>query len=358
MRNPAISGRIYLDHAATSPLRPEARAAMEEGFAIWANPSSPHAEGRKARAALEDARERIKRALGWEGEVIFTSGASEALWIALNRAKAKRRIVSAVEHDAVFRAAPDAVVIPVSTYGAEPDREALADALGEGGAIFALQSLNSETGTQLLHAGTEHSAALTQQVREAGGVLLADCSQSAGKLPLPDADMIVASAHKFGGPIGIGALLVRDFAMLEPGGGHERGYRQGTENLPGAMGMAAALEAGGLDSWATSEADRLDFRQAVWAAGEGIVMGPQCAHIIAVAHPTMSAQALLIRLDAMGFAVSAGSACSSGTLKKSRVLDAFGVPDDVAARTIRVSLGWSTTPEELERFAESWASLC
>lgn len=358
MRNPAISGRIYLDHAATSPLRPEAKAAMEEGFAIWANPSSPHAEGRKARAALEDARERIKRALEWEGEVIFTSGASEALWIALNRAKAKRRIVSAVEHDAVFRAAPDAVVIPVSTYGAEPDREALAGALGEGGAIFALQSLNSETGTQLLHAGTEHSAALTQQVREAGGVLLADCSQSAGKLPLPDADMIVISAHKFGGPIGIGALLVRDFAMLEPGGGHERGYRQGTENLPGAMGMAAALEAGGVDSWATSEAERLDFRQAVWAAGEGIVMGPQCAHIIAVVHPTMSAQALLIRLDGQGFAVSAGSACSSGTLKKSRVLDAFGVPDDVAARTIRVSLGWSTTPEELERFAESWASLC
>jgi cysteine desulfurase len=356
-RTGIIPERVYLDHAATSPLRPEARAAVEEGFRLWANPSSPHAEGRRARAALEDARERVKRALGWEGELIFTSGASEALWIALNRAKARRRIVSAVEHDAVFRAAPDAEVIPVSAFGAEPDREALADALEVGGAIFALQSLNSETGTQLLHARTEHSAALTQQVREAGGVLLADCSQSAGKLQLPDADMIVVSAHKFGGPIGIGALLVRDFAMLEPGGGHERGYRQGTENLPGAMGMAAALEAGGLGSWATSEAERLDFRQAVWAAGEGIVMGPQCGHIIAVAHPTMSAQALLIRLDAMGFAVSAGSACSSGTLKKSRVLDAFGVPDDVAARTIRVSLGWSTTPEDLERFADAWGSL-
>lgn len=357
MRNPAISGRIYLDHAATSPLRPEAKAAMEEGFAIWANPSSPHAEGRKAKAALEGARERVKRAVGWDGELIFTSGASEALWIALNRAKAKRKIVSAVEHDAVYRAAPDATVIPIPRLDAQPDREVLASALADGSCVVALQSLNSETGTQLLHAAWEHSRDLARQVREDGGMLLADCSQSAGKLALPDADMIVVSAHKFGGPIGIGALLVRDFAMLEPGGGHERGYRQGTENLPGAMGMAAALRAGGLDSWATSEAERLDFRQAVWAAGEGIVIGPQCSHIFAVAHPTMSAQALLIRLDAMGFAVSAGSACSSGTLKKSRVLDAFGVPDDVAARTIRVSLGWSTTPEDLERFAEVWASL-
>ena len=331
---------------------------MEQGFAIWANPSSPHAEGRRARAALEDARERVKRALGWDGELIFTSGASEALWIALNRCKASRRIVSAVEHDAVFRAAPDAEVVQIRPLAAEPNPEPLTAALGRGGAIFALQALNSETGTQLLHAGREHSAALVQQVREAGGVLLADCSQSAGKLPLPDADMIVVSAHKFGGPIGIGALLVRDFNLLEPSGGHERGYRQGTENLPGALGMAAALEAGGLDSWATSEAERLDFRQAVWAAGEAITLGPQCSHILAVAHPAMSAQALLIRLDAMGFAVSAGSACSSGTLKKSRVLDAFGVPDDVAVRTIRVSLGWSTTPDELERFADAWASLC
>lgn len=354
-----IPQRVYLDHAATSPLRPEAKAAMEEGFRLWANPSSPHAEGRRARAALEDARERIKRALGWSGELIFTSGASEALWIALNRAKAKRRIVSAVEHDAVFRAAPDAIVIPVPPFGAEPDRDALAGALGESGtAVFALQALNSETGTELLQAHREHSIAIAGQVREAGGVLLADCSQSAGKLELPDADMIVVSAHKFGGPIGIGALLVRDFNLLEPVGGHERGYRQGTENLPGALGMAAALEAGGLESWSTSEGDRLDFRQGIWASGEAIAVGPQCSHIFAVAHPTLSAQALLIRLDAMGFAVSAGSACSSGTLKKSRVLDAFGVPDDVAARTIRVSIGWSTTPEELERFAEAWASLC
>jgi cysteine desulfurase len=328
---------------------------MAEGFLLWANPSSPHAEGRKARAALEDARERIKRSLGLgqrdkSYELIFTSGASEALWIALNRAKAKRRIVSAVEHDAVFRAAPDAEVVPVVDGEVDPDT--LPDCAN---VLVAVQHVNSETGTILLPYVRN---SLRDAVHAAGGLLLVDCSQSAGKLTPPDADMLVISAHKFGGPIGIGALLVRDFALLEPGGGHERGYRQGTENMPGALGMAAALEAGGLDSWGTTEAERLDFRQAIWGAGEGLVMGPQCSHIIAVAHPTMSAQALLIRLDAMGFAVSAGSACSSGTLKKSRVLDAFGVPDDVAARTIRVSLGWNTTPEDLERFSEAWASLC
>jgi cysteine desulfurase len=329
-----IPDRVYLDHAATSPLRPEAKAAMDEGFGLWANPSSPHAEGRKARAALEDARERIKRALEWEGELIFTSGASEALWIALNRAKVERRIVSAVEHDAVFRAAPDAAVFT----GAEPFDAAT---------LLAVQHVNSETGT------INPVAQMAAPLAEAGALLLSDCAQSAGKLALPEADLLVISAHKFGGPIGVGALLVRDFNLLEPVGGHERGYRQGTENLPGALGMAAALETG---AWATTRDQRAAF--AVNVASQRLTIGEQVDYIVALTHPSMSAQALLIRLDAMGFAVSAGSACSSGTLKKSRVLDAFGVPDDVAARTIRVSMGWSTTVEDLERFSEAWASLC
>jgi len=350
--------RIYLDHAATSPLRPEAKAAMEEGFAIWANPSSPHAEGRKAKQALEDARARLKAALAWEGEVIFTSGASEALWIALNRAKVDRRIVSAVEHDAVFRAAPDAEVVPIAEMMAEPECEALDTALAKPGkALVAIQSVNSETGTELIRPGSDHTQEIVERVRAVGGLFLCDCSQSAGKRRIPDVDMAVVSAHKLGGPIGIGALLVRDYAMLEPMGGHERGYRQGTENMLAALGFAAALEAGGQRSWATDAGQRLDLRDQLRGVGEPLIFGPQRSYIIAVAHPTMSAQAQLIRLDAMGFAVSAGSACSSGTLKKSRVLDAFGVPDDVAARTIRVSMGWSTTPEELDAFAEAWRSL-
>jgi cysteine desulfurase len=315
------------------------------------------AEGRKARHLLEDARERIKAALGWSGELIFTSGASEALWIALNRAKVKRRIVSAVEHDAVFRAAPDAEVVPICEYGM-PDVDTLIDIIdAEPPAIVALQTINSETGAVVINLpGPDNE--VSQVFERSGSLLLADCSQSAGKLPVPWADMAVLSAHKFGGPIGIGALLVKDFAMLEPIGGHERGYRQGTENLPAALGMAAALEAGGRDTWATTEDQCLDFQIAMAESNYWQPRGAHIDYITALTHPTMSAQALLIRLDAMGFAVSAGSACSSGTLKKSRVLDAFGVPDDVAARTIRVSLGWNTTPEDLARFADAWASLC
>lgn len=361
-----MTKRIYLDHAATSPLRPEAKAAMEEGFALWANPSSPHAEGRKAKQALEDARERVKRALGWNGEVIFTSGASEALSIALNRAKVERRIVSAVEHDAVFRAAPDAEVAPVDTVPLAQwvDADWLDSALQkEGRALCAIQSINSETGSYMWSVLNSLEAV----VRSRDALVLTDCSQSAGKFPIElDPDFAIVSAHKFGGPIGIGALLVRDFSLLEPVGGHERGYRQGTENLPAIMGMAAALDCGGIESWNTTLDQQLDFRQSLYRA-MGVGSDPielatahpflACPWITAISHPTLSAQALLIRLDAMGFAVSAGSACSSGTLKKSRVLDAFGVADDVAARTIRVSLGWNTTNAELDAFAEAWKSL-
>lgn len=254
-----------------------------------------------------------------------------------------------MEHDAVFRAAPDAKVLPIRD--GEPDHAALDDLMsGEGKPIVAVQHLNSETGTWLL-PNTECPVA--RQVREAGGWLLSDCAQSAGKAPLPDADMIVVAAHKFGGPIGIGALLVRELAMIEPCGGHERGYRAGTENLPGALGMAAALET---QAWETTADDRARFAGSL---GDAVMrIGRQADHICAIVHPSLSAQALLIRLDAMGFAVSAGSACSSGTLKKSRVLDAMGVDDDTARRTIRVSLGWNTTAGELEKFAEAWSSLC
>jgi len=316
---------------------------MDEAFALWANPSSPHAEGRKARSLLEDARERIKVALGLgqeakNCELIFTSGASEALWIALNRAKVgqervRRRFASAIEHDAVFRAAPDAEVVTDDT-------------VFDKSTLLAIQHVNSETGT------INPVSQMVQAVRPSGALVLSDCAQSAGKLALPDADMLVVSAHKFGGPIGIGALLVRDFALLEPVGGHERGYRQGTENLPGAVGMAAALEAG---DWLTTPQARAQFAEKL--AGNLVVMGEQTDYIFALTHSTMSAQALLIRLDSMGFAVSAGSACSSGTLKKSRVLEAFGIDDDTAARTIRVSLGWNTTPEDLDAFASAWKTL-
>lgn len=340
---------------------------MAGAMAGWANPSSPHAEGRAARHALESARARIRAALGWTGELIFTSGASEALAIALGRGRAPGRmpgrIVSAVEHDAVFRAAPDAVPVPVREGAV--DRDALADALAAGPAIVAIQHVNPETGT------IQPVAALAAQVRAAGGVIVSDCAQSAGRLALPDADMIVVSAHKLGGPPGIGALLVRDLAMLSPVGGHEFGYRQGTENLPAILGFAAAAERIALDD--DGVADWLGrvggmgagMRELAAAAerlggasiGASIGAGPSAPHILALAMPHMPAAAQLIRFDAMGFAVSAGSACSSGTLKRSRALAAFGVAEAVAARTIRVSIGWSTTAAEVRAFAEAWCAL-
>jgi cysteine desulfurase len=330
---------------------------MEEGFRLWANPSSPHAEGRKARALLEDARERIKAALGWDGELIFTSGASEALAIGLGRAKLKRRIVSAVEHDAVFRAAPGAEVMPLNESMIGVDLDWLAHSLvANGPAIVAIQAVNSETGLCLLQShGFDSPAQLREQVNEHGGLLLSDCSQAAGKLPLPDTDMSVISAHKFGGPIGIGALLVRDFAQLEPIGGHERGYRMGTENLPGALGMAAALECG--RPTADPSRQSVAFGKLLNAEGVWAETGYDCGYIFALSHPKLTAQAQLIQFDAQGFAVSAGSACSSGTLKTSKVLSRLGLGDDAASRTIRVSTGWTTTPAELDSFAEAWAAL-
>ncbi|MDF2639739.1 MAG: aminotransferase [Novosphingobium lindaniclasticum] len=345
--------QIYLDHAATTPLLPQAREAWLEGAALWANPSSPHKQGRAARAALEDARERVRKALGWQGEVLFTSGASEGLAIGIGRAKAERRLASAVEHDAVFRAAPDAQELPMRD--GEVDLDVLAQALAlPGRAVVAVQSVNSETGTVLLPYAVNP---LVERIREGGGLVLADCSQSAGKMALPDADMVVLSAHKLGGPIGIGALLVRDYAMLEPSGGQERGYRAGTENLPGALGFAAALEAGGIERWATTAEQRFDFRNALSRYGEVLQPGVQCSHIFAVAAPRLAATAMLIRMDAAGFAISAGSACSSGTLKQSRVLKGFGIDEDLARRTVRVSIGWDTTPADLDAFAEAWASV-
>ncbi len=349
--------RIYLDHAATSPLRPEAKAAMEEGFALWANPSSPHAEGRRARAALEDARERCKTALGWQGELIFTSGASEAAALALAQAQAGKRLLGATEHDALLRAAPDAEIIPVTGDGAI-NLDALEDALKRHpGALVAVQALNSETGNWL------DLPEVFDRVEEADGLLLFDSSQAAGKYKFNKwGDIGIIAAHKFGGPVGVGALLVRDYAMLAPTGGHERGYRRGTENLPGVLGMAAALEVGGepFISWDSCAAIARLAERVRAAGGEwlGDRLDAPTGYIHAMAMPGLSATAQVMRFDLMGFSVSQGSACSSGTMKTSHVLKAMGVDEDVAGRTIRVSLGWNTTEAEVDAFAEAWGSLC
>jgi cysteine desulfurase len=335
---------LYLDHAATTPLLPAAREAMLAGLAIWANPSSPHKPGRAARAALEEARARVKAALGWPGEVVFTSGASEALALAISRSVAPLVAVSAVEHEAVLRHGGGAARLEVDANGlvSAPDARLAG--------LVAVQHVNNETGV------IQPMAAIAASVRAAGGVLLADCAQSAGKLALPDADLIALSAHKFGGPIGVGALLLRDWALLRPTGGQERGYRPGTENLPGVLAMAAALEAG--SGW-LAEAERLRalLDQGIAAAGGSIVAGatPRVATVTGYRMPGISAAAQLIRFDAMGIAVSAGSACSSGSLKTSHVLDAMAVAG--ASEVIRVSLGRETAEADVSRFIAAWQAI-
>jgi cysteine desulfurase len=334
--------RIYLDHAATTPVIPPARAAMAEAMAHWANPSSPHREGRAARFALEDARSRIAAALNWDGEVILTSGASEAIALGLRGTAAA---ASAVEHDAVLAVAgPDR--LPVGT-GGQVHVSAITD-----NARFAIQSVNNETGV------IQPMAEIAGAVRDVGGIFFADCSQSAGKLRLPDADMIAVSAHKFGGPPGMGALLVRNLGLLSPTGGQEQGYRRGTENLPAAIGFAAALEAG--FAW-MEDAVRLRkiLEDAVVESG-GIVVASESNRLATIGSyrmPGVAASSQLINFDMAGIAVSAGSACSSGTLKTSHVLGAMGWDDKSASEVIRVSFGATTNDVAITRFIEVWRSI-
>jgi cysteine desulfurase len=346
-----LTERLYLDHAATTPMVPAARTAMVDGMLKWANPSSPHAEGRAARAALEDARARVAAALGWRHDVIFTSGATEAIMIALGCATSDATIIAATEHDAVHRAGAAAYFLSVGHDGRIAD-DALTGRLGALGAkqpLVVIQSANNETGVlQPLHS-------LAPIVRSAGGLLFADCSQSAGKLPLPDADMIAVSAHKLGGPPGVGALLVRNFDMLRASGGQERGYRGGTENLPGVLGFAAAVEAN--RGWVERAQDlRAHLDGAIEAAGGEIVARgcPRIATIAGYRMPGVASATQLIQFDMAGIAVSAGSACSSGTIKTSPVLTAMGWADAAANEVVRVSFGPDTSRADVYRFIEAW----
>lgn len=346
-----LTERLYLDHAASTPMIAAARDAVIGGMVRWANPSSPHAEGRAARAELEEARSRIKAALGWDHELIFTSGASEAIAIGLGRCEADAFFVGATEHDAVHRMLPKAYFLSVSADGiVAPD--ALTGRLGALGAkrpAVAIQSVNNETGViQPLNE-------LGKVVRQAGGLLFADCSQSAGKLDLPDADMIAISGHKLGGPPGIGALLIKDYGMIAPTGGQERGYRMGTENLPAVLGLAAALEAN--RGWVARAGElRAHLDGALKAEGGATVAfsAPRIPTIACYHMPGMASSAQLIQFDMAGIAVSAGSACSSGSLKSSRVLAAMGWDDKAAGEVIRVSFGPTTGRADVYRFIEAW----
>jgi cysteine desulfurase len=337
----------YLDHAATTPILAPVMDVMANAMRAWANPSSPHVAGRAARALLEKARADIASALEWDGEIILTGGASEAIAIALGRATHPVYAVSSVEHAAVLRVAPDAMHWPVDENGGV--------ILGPivPGSIIAVQHVNNETGV------IQDIAAIAAAVHAAGAYLFCDCAQSAGKMPLPmDADMIAVSAHKLGGPPGVGALLIRDLGLLQAGGGQEKGYRQGTENMPAAIGFATAVQSD--RSWIDTAKHLRTMLDAAVRAGGGIVIGDGIDRIPTIASYAIAGLASasqLIRCDMAGIAVSAGSACSSGTLKASPVLAAMGLPAAISECAIRVSFGPQTSHEDVAQFIEVWRGM-
>jgi cysteine desulfurase len=347
-----VATRIFLDHAATTAVLAEARDAIAHGFDVWANPSSPHNEGRKARALLEQARTDLAEALDWRHDVIFTSGASEAIAIAADRARIEVRAHSATEHAIVPHAmGSSSATIPVAIDGLI-DEGALDAILSTSPALIALQGVNNETGI------LQPLDRLAPRIREAGSLLLADCAQSAGKAPLPDADFIALSAHKLGGPPGIGALLVRDLATLEPVGGQEKGYRRGTQDMPAALGFAAALTVKPYDMARLARL-RARLDDGVRASG-GIVIGqdsPRLATIGSVALPGASSASLVVQFDLAGIAVSAGAACSSGKMRGSGVLVAMNAPREITDSAIRVSFGAATSEADVDAFLAEWSRI-
>ncbi|HKL65213.1 MAG TPA: cysteine desulfurase family protein [Roseovarius sp.] len=336
--------RVYLDHNATVPLRPEARDAMIAAMDVTGNPSSVHAEGREAKAMVERARAQVATALGADGaEVIFTSGATEAAALAC----AGRQLSgAAVEHDAVR--AWIAEDLPVDAQG----RVSVTDP-----ARSVLQMANSETG-------------VIQSLPE--GLAVCDMTQAFGKLPVAfnwtGVDMALVSAHKLGGPKGVGALVVRqgsEVAAQLRGGGQEMGRRAGTENVIGIAGFGAAAEAAVQDLaegvWDRVEKLRNILESTIAEISKETIFvgqdGPRLPNTTCLVTPGWKGETQVMSLDLAGFAVSSGSACSSGKVRASGVLQAMGIDAPVANSALRVSLGPETTTEDIMRLAEVWARL-
>ena len=333
-----MRSRVYLDWNATTPLRPEARAAMGAAMDVVGNPSSVHAEGRAARALVERARAQVAAAVGCKpAEVVFTSGATEAAAV-LGRLPVGRVEVEPTAHDCLWSQRRD----------------------GEGARAMGWGYANNETGV-----------IAEPPAREDGVPLMLDIVQAVGKVPFSfawsGAEMAVVSAHKFGGPKGVGALIVRDGFDVAPvllGGGQEMGRRAGTENIIGIAGMGAAAEAAQRDLAAGLWEEVGELRNILESAlssdanntisvGNGGVRLPNTLCLIA---PGWKGETQVMAMDLAGFALSAGSACSSGKVRASRVLMAMGFDEALAAQAIRVSLGPGVTKDEVLRFADVWCA--
>jgi cysteine desulfurase len=358
----------YLDHNATTPVRAEAAAAAAEVLAMTGNPSSVHRFGRQMRRRLEDARARVAGLVcGDPAEIVFTSGGTEANALAIRGSGRRRLLVSAIEHASVQAAAgfAGAESIPVDGDGVL-DCEAL-DAMlraHPAPALIAVMLANNETGV------IQPVAEVTALARRYGALVHCDAVQAAGKMPIDAAalgvDFMSISAHKLGGPAGSGALVVRGGAPLAAelgGGGQERGRRAGTENLAGIVGFGVAAEiaaanlatADRLSRWRDEieqHVTRLAPATRIFGGGAARLPNTSC-----LAMPGVNSAVQLMAFDLDGMAVSAGSACSSGKIARSHVLEAMGVAAGEAANAIRVSLGWTTTLPEIDAFVSAWSAL-
>jgi cysteine desulfurase len=368
--------RIYLDWNATTPLRLEAKAAMARAWEIGGNPSSVHAEGREARRLVEDARAAVAAAVGAEAEnVIFTSGGTEANSLALTpglrRGKGsamERLLVSAIEHASVLsggRFAAEAIrTIGVVSDGVV-DLDRLRALLDGPPALASIMLANNETGA------IQPVAEAAELVHAAGGLLHVDAIQALGKIPFDiastGADLLSLSAHKIGGPKGIGALVlaegVEGLAPLLRGGGQEKGRRAGTEDVAGIAGFGAAASA----ALAVREHDaiseeglRAELETGLREVPGAVVFADKVKRLpntVLFAVPGMRAETAVIGFDLAGIAVSSGSACSSGKVQPSHVVEAMGYGPELAQGAVRLSLGWSTTAADIDLALKAWRKL-
>lgn len=368
MNPQAASGgreRIYLDHNATTPLKPAVRAAMVQAMDLVGNPSSVHAFGRTARRAVEEARAAVAALVGVKpAQVLFTGSGTEANNMALRGFPGRAVLTSAIEHESVLAADPAAERLPVTPDGVI-DQTALAAALEQTkSALLSLMVANNETGV------IQPVAEAARLAHARGALVHADAVQAAGRLPLSFAelgvDLLTLSAHKLGGPAGVGALILAE--GLEPeslirGGGQEKRKRAGTENLLGIVGFGAAARLA-RDELPNAAAlanlrDRLE-REALAGAPQARIMGAGTARVpntSCLVLPGLLGETQVMALDLAGVAVSAGSACSSGKVKPSHVLAAMGSDANTAASAIRVSLGWTSDDEAVDRFLTAWFTL-
>jgi cysteine desulfurase len=369
--------RVYLDWNATTPLRSEARQAMADAWELSGNPSSVHTEGRKARRVVEDARAAIAAAVGARSQdVVFSSGGTEANALALTSGlrrgagqKAERLLVSAIEHASVLaggRFRPEAIgIIKVTAAGLVDLDHLRAELAGGPPALVSVMLANNETGA------VQPILEVARIVHETGGLLHVDAVQAFGKIRFDlgamGADLVTLSAHKIGGPKGAGAVvLAEDVQGLEPllrGGGQELGRRAGTENVAGISAFGAAAKA----AMTALEADVARVRGLRNQLEDGLKQTPgmivfaedvpRLPNTILFTVPGLRAETAVIGFDLAGIAVSSGSACSSGKVQPSHVLEAMGFDRELAQGAVRLSLGWSTSHTDIELTLKAWRKL-